>query len=176
MNKSRLEKLADEVKDANDYYQIPKSPGDSINPADLHDMRLPRKEGIKTFEEIAFTKKIEIPKCLVRPVNGRIFVIETDGSEMKTAAGIIIPQKMKDKKDESMKNIQRYFVVAWAKDIPTEILDMLSIGIEVNPFLPQEAEEWTLPIVVDWSTGNRFKSVHYTEIAGVSDVIPTKVE
>lgn len=171
MNKSRLEKLADEIKEDTDKYPETKPSGASINPADL-----PRKEGIKTFEEIANTKRFEIPMCLTRPVNGRIYVIEMDGKETKTAAGIIIPHKMKDQKDETMKNIQRYFVVDWAADIPMDIIEMLTVGIEVNPMIPQEAEAWNLPFVIDWNTGNKFKVIHYTELGGVSEVLPEKVE
>lgn len=133
----------------------------------------------KSFEEIAFTRRIDIPKCKKIPVNGRIFAIETAGSESKTDAGIIIPHKYKSKKGEDMsiKDVNRYFVVTWDKDgIPKEISDKLRVGIEICPFIPQEAEDWSLPVITDFETGSQFLSIHYTELSAISETLPEVVE
>lgn len=131
----------------------------------------------KTAEEIINTLRIDIPKCEIIPVNGRIFVVEITGSETKTASGIILPHKMAIKKNDQVQDLCRYFVVTWDKDgIPPEVSDKLSVGLEVVPFLPPEAQEWTLPKVIDWNTAREFKVLHYTELAGVSAIMPVEVE
>ena len=141
------------------------------------DESLPPITKPRSYEEIAQTLRIDIPVCNLTPVNGRIYVIEKPGIETKTPGGIIIERRMQVKKDDKAEGLKRYFVVTWDKEgIPSEISAELSIGIEVNPFLPQEAEEWSLPRVIDWSTGNEFKSIHYTELAGISKIKPEKDE
>jgi hypothetical protein len=139
---------------------------------------LPRKK-TKSYEEIATTRRLDIPTCKITPLNGRIFAIETSGIESKTDAGIIIPHKYKSKKGEdiAIKDVNRYFVVAWDPDgIPEHIAKRLSVGIEIFPFIPQEAEEWSLPVITDFETGNQFLSIHYNELGGISNTIPEKVE
>lgn len=137
---------------------------------------LPKKEK-QTYEDIAKKRKIEIPKCHIKPYNGRILVISVPADETVTESGIILPFKMKDGKDGSIKDMRRYFVAAIDHEgIPKHIADDLYVGKEVNPFLPQEAEEWNLPKVVDWYTGTMFESIHYTELAGGSTIYPEKVE
>lgn len=133
----------------------------------------------KSYEEIAFTRRIDIPVCKKIPVNGRIFLIETAGSESKTEAGIIVPHKYRSKKGEDMsvKDVNRYFVVKWDTDeIPEKMQSKLHVGVEVSPFLPQEAEEWSLPIIIDFETGNQFLVAHYTELCGISETLPEEVE
>jgi len=170
MKEKQKQRLADAIED-----QKPQLTRDDQYPFSSH---LPRKD-IKTYEEIAFTKRIDIPVCKITPVNGRIFAVETAGSESKTDAGLIIPHKYKSKKGEEMaiKDVNRYFVVAFDKDgIPSEIGGKLCVGIEIFPFIPQEAEDWSLPVVTDFETGNQFLSVHYNELAGISQTIPVKEE
>jgi hypothetical protein len=134
------------------------------------------KRHTKTYEEIAHTRKFEIPKCSVKPYNGRIFVRSYPGDETTTDGGIILPFKMKDGKDGTMKDVRRYFVVAFDEvGIPKEIADDLYIGKEVNPFLPSEAEEWSLPKVIDWDTKTVFECIHYTELAGGNMVKSEKI-
>jgi hypothetical protein len=97
--------------------------------------------------------------------------------ETKTPGGIIIERRMQVKKDDKAEGLKRYFVVTWDKiGIPEHISNQLEVGIEVNPFLPQGAEEWSLPRVIDWSTGNEFKSIDFLELAGISTVQPEKDE
>lgn len=130
------------------------------------------RKKIVSADDIMKISKVEIPKCETTPVNGRIFVVEVDGSETVTPSGIILPHKLAVKKSDEVRSICRYFVVAWAEDIPDDVKELLYKGIEVNPFLPQEAEEWNLPKVIDFNTGGIFKVIHYTELAGVSDIKP----
>ena len=132
---------------------------------------------ITPAEKIIATKNLEIPKCLSTPVNGRIYIIDVASSELRSPGGLILPQKYAAKKNDELVDIKRYFVVAWDKDeIPPSIQDKLEVGIEINPFYPENAEEWNLPRVIDWQTGNIFKFVHYTELAGISSVKPEIVE
>lgn len=136
---------------------------------------LPKKPP-RSYEDIARTRKIEIPICYIRPYNGRILVISVPADETVTEGGLILPFKMKDGKDGSIKDVRRYFVAAFDVDgIPEYIAKDLFVGKEVNPFLPQEAEEWNLPKVIDWHTGTSFESIHYTELAGGSMVQPKEV-
>lgn len=138
---------------------------------------IPPRKDMSKADEIMSSIRIEIPKCFSQPVNGRIYVVDTPGEEMRTNSGIILPMKMRENKAGAMKDIKRYFVVAFDEDeIPPETCKKLKIGIEVNPLLPQEAEEWTLPVVVDWHTGNVFSVIHYTEIAGISKIEPEEIE
>lgn len=131
---------------------------------------------ISPADKIIATKSLEIPVCKQTPVNGRIYVISVAGFDMKTPGGLILPPTFKAKKNEDVEAVRRYFVVAWDKlDIPKIIQDKLSVGIEVNPFIP-DAEEYRLPRVIDWNTNQIFEVLHYTELAGISDVIPEIVE
>lgn len=144
-----------------------------LNPADLP------KLSNRSYEDIASTRRLDIPVCKKIPINGRIFVIETSGSETKTEGGIILPHKYRSRKGEDMeiKDVNRYFVVNWDKDeIPQSIQEKLRIGIEVSPILPQEAEEWKLPVIIDFETGNQFALIHYSELAGISETLPTVIE
>jgi hypothetical protein len=169
------EKLSDsvsypEVKNKDQGYN---GSGSSINPADLP------KRDIKTYEEIANTLRIDIPLCKKIPINGRIFVIERPGTESKTPGGLFVSHKFRSKKGEEVefRNVNRFFVVCWDPDgIPEDIRNKLHIGIEVSPFLPQEAEEWTIPIIIDFETGNQFGVLHYNELAGISETLPEKID
>jgi len=122
-------------------------------------------------------KALEIPRCEIVPLNGRVFVIEVAGKELKSSSGLWLPFKMANKKDDSSQSPNRYFVVAWDHiEIPKGISDFLQVGMEVNPFLPEEATNWSLPRVIDWNTGNVFKILHYTELAGMSKITPLEVK
>ena len=146
---------------------------DMMNPSDLPKLKQ------KSYEEIANTRRIDIPLCKKIPVNGRLYVIETAGSESKTDAGIIIPHKYRSKKgeDTEIRDVSRYFVVRWdSEGIPEEINRKLHVGIEISIFLPQEAEDFKLPVMVDFETGNQFLIIHYNELAGISESIPQIVE
>jgi len=174
-NKEREKRIA-LLSDAIDHQDTPNPKKYPLTKSESFIGPLPKKEGLK-YEEIASVRKIEIPKCLSQPINGRIYVIEAAGGETVTQGGIVIAHRLNVRKNESTESIKRYFVVAYdIDDIPQSIVSKLSIGIEVNPFLPQEAEEWSLPKVIDWQTGNTFKSLHYTELAGISMVKPEKAE
>jgi hypothetical protein len=131
----------------------------------------------KKAEEIIATKKLEIPKTALTPTNGRIYVVSVAGNDMKTPGGLILPPTFAMQKNDQVEGVQRYFVVAWDIDeIPVNIKKYLSVGIEVNPFLPWEAQDWKLPRVVDWETGNIFDVIHYTELAGISLNKPKPIE
>lgn len=143
------------------------------SPAEL--MEKKRLEKLRSAQEIVATKKLEIPKCLSIPVNGRMYVITVAGTDMRSPGGLILPPTFKTKKNDEVEGINRYFVVAWAEDIPEEIKKHLCVGAEVHPFLP-DAEGWTLPRVVDWMGNNIFHVLHYTELNGVSAIKPEEVE
>jgi co-chaperonin GroES (HSP10) len=166
-------RIADSIEDSPVKRRLASSDIDTINPADL-----PRQKQ-KSYEEIAYSKRIDIPPCMKIPVNGRLYVIETAGSESKTDAGIIIPHKYRSKKgeDTEIRDVSRYFVVRWDRDgIPEEIQNKLHVGIEISIFLPQEAEDFKLPVMVDFETGSQFLIVHYNELAGISETVPQIVE
>lgn len=156
---------------------------DDQTPQDVRKYPMTKDESLppitkpRSYQEIAQTLRIDIPVCNLTPVNGRIYVIEKPAMETKTPGGIIIERRMQIKKDDRAEGMKRYFVVAWDQfEIPEPIRNRLVVGMEVNPFLPQEAEEWSLPRVIDWSTGNEFQSIHYTELAGISKIKPEKDE
>lgn len=135
------------------------------------------RKKVKSPEEIIATKKLEIPKCQNAPVNGRIYVISVAGSDMRTPGGLILPPTFAMKKNDAVEGLRRYFVVDWDKEeIPKNIQDKLSEGIEVNPFLPENAEEFHLPRVVDWDGSNIYEVLHYTELAGISKNKPQIID
>jgi len=135
------------------------------------------RKKISPADKIIATKALEIPKCLAIPVNGRIYCVEIKGSELKSPGGLILPVKLSQKKNDDVDDWPRFFVVKWDENgIPKEIRDKLSVAVEVFPFMPEEAIGYMFPRVVDWNTGNIFKSLHYTELAGISTVKPEVVE
>ena len=135
------------------------------------------RKKLNTAAEIIATKKLEIPKCLSIPVNGRIYVLQVSGAETKTIGGIILPHKLNLKKNDEVVDYPRYFCVAWDKDeIPAKLQEKLSVGLELNPFVPEDAIGFTFPKVIDWQTGNTFEVIHYTELGGVSSILPEIVE
>ena len=176
MKEKDKENIANSIDDSttNAAGKFPQSgTAKDLNPADL-----PKLEK-RSYEDIASTRRLDIPACKKIPINGRIFVIETAGSETKTEAGLILPHKYRSRKGEDIdiKDVNRYFVVKWDRDeIPQSIQDKLHVGIEVSPFLPQEAEDWSLPVIIDFETGNQFSVIHYNELAGISETLPTVVE
>lgn len=142
----------------------------TVDPRDI-------SKGIKSADEIIATKKLEIPKCLQYPINGRIYVTSVAGEDMKTPAGLILPPTFKVQKNEQVEGVRRYFVVTWDHDgIPEEIQNKLSVAIEVYPFLPQDAIDFQLPRVIDWNTGTIFEVLHYTELAGISKIVPEEIK
>lgn len=172
MKETQKQRIADAIEDQKpqDEAKYPMSATGFNNPPKLKN---------KSYEEIAFSKRIDIPICKKIPVNGRIFAIETAGSETKTDAGLILPHKYKSKKGEDMsiKDVNRYFVAKWDNEgIPEIISNKLHIGIEISPMIPQEAEEWSLPVIIDFETGNQFLVIHYTELGGISETLPEVVE
>lgn len=151
-------------------------PGEKAFANGYIDSNIVRKK-VKSPEEIIATKKLDIPVCHNAPVNGRIYVISVAGSDMKTPGGLILPPTLAMRKDDSVIGFRRYFVVDWDKDeIPESIQKKLSPGIEVNPFLPEDATNFRLPRVVDWDGSNIYEVLHYTEIAGISRNKPEIVE
>lgn len=141
-------------------------------------VNFPKIKG-KSYEEIAFTRRIDIPQCKKIPINGRIFAIETAGTESKTESGIIVPHKYRTKKGEEteIRDVSRYFVVKWDKlGIPFDISGLLCEGIEISIFMPIDAEDYKPAIIVDFETSNQFLVFHYTELAGISETIPQIVE
>jgi hypothetical protein len=181
LHERRKKDIREMTKDIEDHEknrfmkQYPLTPKDAFDTSSVSPEIIKKK--LPTPEEILATKKLEIPKCLLIPVNGRIYLIEVASSELRSPGGLILPQKLAVKKNDQMADIKRYFVVTWDPDgIPQEIQNRLQLGIEVNPFLPEHAEEWDLPRVIDWQGGNVFKVAHYTELAGISSVKPEIVE
>lgn len=163
--KREIEEMASGIGHTDDNFKIEKkvvtSPAETL------------RSSVKKPEEIIATKKLEIPVCKSTPVNGRIYVVSVAGADMKTPGGLILPPTFGTKKNEQVEGVKRYFAVAWDKDeIPKSILDKLRVGIELNPFLPQNAEEWQLPRIVDWMGNNIFEVIHWSELAGISSVQP----
>lgn len=162
------------MADAIDHRKYPMTPEESYQQSTVSpDI----KKKLLKADEIIATKKLEIPVCKLIPTNGRIYVIEVTSSDLKSPGGLILPQLFGMKKDDSMADVKRYFVVAWDKiGIPVDIANLLTVGIEVNPFLSEDAIGYRLPKVVDWQGNNIFYVLHYTELAGISSVQPEIVE
>lgn len=162
-------KMAEAVEDAN-------STGDSKKAIVPSTVNPSIEKKLLKADEIIATKKLEIPKCHVKPINGRMFLIEISGYDLKSPGGLILPQKMMPKKNDDMEDIKRYFLVDWdTGEIPQAIQDKLCVGLEVNPFM-NEAESFRFPRVIDWQGNNIFIVMHYTELAGISKIKPEIVE
>lgn len=130
---------------------------------------LPRV-GQKTYKDITATSVIELPKNDVKPVNQRIYCIATDPGEMKTGGGIILPSthNSPEAKGGRKRELRRYWVVDVADDCNIKFNGRkISRGDEVYPFIPQEAEEWTFPMIFDFYTNKEYTVIHETELAGV---------
>lgn len=128
---------------------------------------IPKLEG-KTFEEITAVAVLQIPINQIKPINQRIFCIETDPGEMRTKGGIIIATdyKTSEAKGSRKRNLRRYFVVDSADDCSNKY----SRGDEVSPFIPDEAEEWSFPKVYDFYTKKVYTVLHESELAGISKI------
>lgn len=168
--KKEINEMANSIDDVRQYPMTKEESfqGSSVGP-DI-------KKRLLKADEIIATKKLEIPKCQVKPMNGRMFIKEVSGYELKSPGGLILPQKMMPKKNDDMEDIKRYFLVDWDhEEIPDHIQRFFEVGLEVNPFL-NEAENFVFPKVVDWQGNNVFIVMHYTELAGVSRVRPEQAE
>jgi len=174
--KKDIDEMAEAIDDvdkfASKYMKISKESISNTIPAEIV-----RNRNLKSTAEILATKKLEIPKCFLAPVNGRIYAIEVSGSDLKSPGGLVLPTLFGPKKDDSMQDVKRYFAVAWdTAEIPLNIQNKLSIGTEVNPMIMKEAIEFNFPEVIDWQGNNIFKVIHYTELAGISSVKPERVK
>lgn len=180
MNKKRIDKLAEAVSNE-DIAQIATEKllqsGSLVMSDDITYQKIPKVKP-KTFEEITNTSVINLPKNQVKPVNGRIFAIAQDPGEMKTEGGILLPTaySLPEARKGKKREILRYFVVDVADNcninVPAENLQFakfrkLERGDEIFPFIPQEAEEWSFPIVHDFYNNNDYIVFHETELAGV---------
>ena len=136
--KKEINTMADAIDhvsgSAADYFEKhPDLTKDSFAPGEIPN-DIQRKK-LKTSAEIIATKKLEIPKCLSVPINGRIYVISVAGTDMKTPGGLILPPTYAMMKNDDVLGVRRYFVVAWDKEgIPSDIQEKLVVGIEVHPF------------------------------------------
>lgn len=137
-----------------------------------------KEKNVVTGEDLESKRVLKIPVNKIIPVNGRIFVISVTGEDLKTKGGLILPPKFGTKKNDQVEGVKRYFVIDWDKKggIPKEICDLLRVGIEVHPFLPQNAEEFQLPRIVDWNANDIYDVLHYTELGGIGMIEPEVVD
>ena len=138
--------------------------------------KVPPKLEQKSYEDITVTSVVELPNNQVRPVNGRIFVIAVDPSEMKTESGIILPSSYQKEtaKGSQKRQLLRYFVIDVADDCTIRFkkasnLDSGKIerGDEVFPFIPVEAVDFEFPEVHDFYNHQNYTVLHETELGGV---------
>lgn len=115
---------------------------------------------------------IELPKNQVKPVNGRIFCVETDPGEMKTKSGLILPTDYQapQARGGRQRRLRRFWVVDVADDVSLKVAGRkLQRGDEVYPFIPNEAEAWSFPIVFDYYLNTSYIVLHETELAGIGN-------
>jgi hypothetical protein len=116
-----------------------------------------------------FMEGPEIPECSIKPANGRIFVVEVASKPPKTKSGLWLPKYLRNQKNDDVMPINRYYVVSWDEDdIPENIKKYLKPGLEVHPFIPDDAIGYNLPRLIDWSSSTEFSVLHYTELGGIS--------
>jgi len=139
-------------------------PNDSTGlPTSLDD--LPRMQG-EDYKGQTVMAVVEIPNNVVKPLNGRIFAIEQDPGEMKTEGGVIIPTTYQapEAKGAVTRNLRRYYAVDVADDVTLPVCR----GDEIFPFIPQEAENWSFPVIIDWAINKAYLVFHESELAGYS--------
>jgi hypothetical protein len=138
-----------------------------------------KKQNEEKNEGIELT--VSIPFNTMKPVNGRIFAIAVNPAEVKTASGIIVPTSI-DKGETSqgerrILKLHRYFVIDYANDINENLKNQLSRGVEIFPFVTEEAIGWTFPYIIDWSNaGARYTVIHESEVAGISGHKPVDID
>ena len=129
------------------------------------------KVGSKSYKDITAVSVLEIPTIGLKPINGRIIVLDTDPGEVKTPGGIIRATKYRsaESKGGKTRKLRRYYVIAVADDCTLDI----ARGDEVHPFIPDQAEDWSFTEVFDYYTNDWYYVFHETELAGITK---TKLE
>lgn len=177
MNKQskRIDKLTDAI--GHEVGAI-NSEWESVSTEDMLYKKIPKIPG-NTYEDITKVSVINLPNNQVKPVNGRIFAIAQDPGEMKTEGGLILPTaySMPEERKGLKRERLRYFVVDVAEDcnikVPTkgpqneDWKRNLERGDEIFPFMPQDADGWTPPIVHDFYNNQDYIVFHESELAGV---------
>jgi co-chaperonin GroES (HSP10) len=120
---------------------------------------------------------VNVPKNILKPVMGRIFVIEVSAPERKKSNIILPTHYQKGEKAHEIVQLKRYIVVD--VDPQTEIYKKYDLrrGDEVTPFIPEGAVKLDWPFVVDWGNGGETYLVfHETEIGGIIKLEPGDVD
>ena len=111
---------------------------------------------------------VNVPKNILKPVMGRIFVIEISAPERKKSNIILPTNYQKGERGNEVVHLKRYIVVD--VDPQTEIYKKHNLrrGDEVTPFIPESAVKLDWPFVIDWGNGGESYLVfHETEIGGI---------
>lgn len=111
---------------------------------------------------------VNVPKNVLKPVMGRIFVMEVSAPERKKSNIILPTNYQKGEKVYETVQLKRYIVID--VDPETEIYKRHNLrrGDEVTPFIPEGAVKLDWPFVIDWGNGGEAYFVfHETEIGGI---------
>jgi len=136
----------------------------------------PPKVEQKSYKDLTAKSVIKLPHNQVRPVNGRIFVITVDPTEMKTEGGIILPSSYQKEtaKGSQKRTLLRYFVIDVADDCTIRFTktensspSKIERGDEVFPFIPVEAVDFEFPELHDFYNNENYTVIHETELGGV---------
>ena len=111
---------------------------------------------------------VNVPKNILKPVMGRIFVMEIAAPERKKSNIILPTSYQKGEKIHESVQLKRYIVID--VDPETEIYKKHNLrrGDEVTPFIPEGAVKLDWPFVIDWgNNGESYLVFHETEIGGI---------
>jgi hypothetical protein len=130
---------------------------------------------------------IELPMPSFQPVNGRIFVKDIAGEDLKTKSGLYIPTNFTTMKGDYKQKWQhkRYFVLAVADDVniqiayegekifegvpyPSKSFRPLQRGDEVAIAYHEDAQGYNPVQVMDFTNGELYITFHETEIMGAA--------
>lgn len=114
---------------------------------------------------------VDIPRNVLKPDNGRIFVIEVSAPErkvklLKDLDIVIAKDYQKGDKAGDQIQLHRYIVVDIDTDTTLHKQKGVKRGDEVSPFIPEGAVRLDWPFVIDWNNGEKYYVFHETEIAG----------
>lgn len=117
---------------------------------------------------------VELPKNMLKPVNGRIFIVSKKVSDHRTASGLLLPSSWEGSKQDRKIELNRYFVVDAAPDVNLEVTiknksRLLKRGDEVSVFIPAESDGYNVPAVSDYyhEDSPKYGSLHSTELSGI---------
>ena len=138
---------------------------------DTVDLSMPAKKIQNAgYGQNAVVSVIELPKNQIKPVNRRIFAIEQDPGEMRTAGGILVPTdfSMPEAKKGIERKLRRYYVVDVADDVDLQVNGRkLERGDEIVPFIPQDAQDWTFVQAFDFYINKWYFVFEQMEICAI---------